>query len=50
MALEVSRLKAENEELKAALKLARYMFVANKLLLPNTFEAIDKAMSGEREG
>lgn len=35
----------ENEKLRAALKLAKDMFIANDLILPKTFEVIDEALN-----
>lgn len=35
----------DSEKLKAALKLANDMFIANDLVLPHTFEVIDDALN-----
>lgn len=34
----------ENEKLRAALRLAKDMFIANGLILPKTFEVIDEVL------
>lgn len=45
---ERTRLKEEIERLRAALQLAKDMFVANDLILPKTFEVMDEALASHK--
>ena len=48
---ELRALEARVRELRAAVKLAKDMFIANDLDLPHTFEVLDEALTNsEKEG